>query len=182
MAEYFLSLKGDDAKFRREWPVRANPLIYHFFSATLTKPEGDATAWCAASLNWFLLRARATDKEMIGKSPGSFSKAGKPFPPELIRDYSTFSASSGSFRCWSAVSGEPKKGDLIVLANKGTENLSQYCRGQGHVAIFIEWIDDDWVLGLGGNQSLQGSNGAVTLAKINTKGEQFLKFATPAKS
>jgi hypothetical protein len=177
IATYFLNLSGSDAVYRREWPVRANPLIYHFFSATLTKPEGDVTPWCAAALNWFLLRSHATQRDEIGKAPGTFSESGKPFSTEHLKAWSTNSASSGSFRCWPALTDEPGAGAIIVLADKGTESLTKYCRGQGHVTIFTKRIDKDWVEAIGGNQSMKGSNGAITRARIYVgEGGRFLKF------
>src|SRR6202022_1898557 len=133
VAQYFLAV-GAGAygqsyrSFIREWPIRANPLIFHFFSSTLTKPEGDTTAWCAAFVNWCLLRARATASEEIGKSPGFFSVSGKPFSDENIQNHSTNSASSGSFRCWDEVS-PPKRGDIVVFKNSGTDALTPSCRG-----------------------------------------------------
>src|SRR5204863_3378559 len=94
VAQYFLAIGagayGNEYRsYVREWPVRANPVIFHFFSSTLTKPEGDTTAWCAAFLNWCLLRARAASDDEIGKSPGLFSISGKPFPDENLKKYST---------------------------------------------------------------------------------------------
>lgn len=178
--EYFLNLPGDLAPYRREWPVRANPVIYHFFSATDTKPEGDVTAWCAASMNWFILRSRAKSKDDIGKAPGSFSRSGKAFSPDDIMKYSTHSAASGSFRCWDKTA-KPKKGDLLVLANKGTSGLTEYCRGQGHITMFEKMLKKDWAQVIGGNQtsSIPGSNGAVTRAKVFIgSGSRFLKFVT----
>ncbi len=178
--EYFLQLKGDQAPFRREWPIRANPLIYHMFSATGTKPEGDVTAWCAAGMNWFILRSHVKSKEIIGRSPGSFSASGKPFSNEDIVKYSTHSASSGSFRCWTETKN-PSRGDLLVLANSGTLGSSKYCRGQGHITMFQRHVKKDWVEVVGGNQvvSIPGSNGAITRANVFIgQGSRFLKFVS----
>lgn len=179
VAKYFLGLSGSKATYRREWPVRANPVIYHFFSATETKPEGDTTSWCAAGLNWFLLRGRAKSKDEIGLTPGSFSMSGNPFSTENIEKYSTHSASSGSFRCW-AETKDPQDGDIVVLKNKGTDGLSQFCRGQGHVTIYRRHINDQWVSVVGCNQSELGSNGAITSASLFIgPGSRFAKFVKP---
>jgi hypothetical protein len=179
VARYFLSLSGTQEKYRREWPIRANPLIYHFFSATQTRPEGDTTPWCAAALNWFLLRGRASKKEEIGQAPGLHSVGGLPFPQGNVNSFSTESAASGSFRCLKETKS-PVVGHIAVLANKGTEDLTKYCRGQGHVAIFLKQIDQEKVQVIGGNQSEKGSNGAITLANINIgPGTRFLKFVSP---
>ncbi|MGO7323784.1 hypothetical protein ACCS95_33665 [Rhizobium ruizarguesonis] len=183
IANYFLALQGDQAQFKREWPVRANPLIYHFFSATETKPEGDVTAWCAASINWFLLRAKATSREEIGRAPGPFSTDGKPFSRDSIKKYATNNASSGSFRCWPDINREPTQGDLLVLADAGTGNLTKYCRGSGHITIFNKRIDGTHVECIGGNQSQKGSNGAITRAIFNVgPGSRFLKFVSSVKA
>ncbi len=178
VASYFLDLKGADAKFRREWPIRANPVIYHFFSATHTRPLGDVTPWCAAALNWFMLRAHATSKDQIGVAPAGFSKSGKAFTPEQLSKYSTRSASSGSFRCLKKTQ-QPEKGDILVLANKGTLGLSPKCIGSGHVAFFLK-MDGDRAHVIGGNQSQRGSNGAITEAKFNIgPGSRFFSFVRP---
>jgi hypothetical protein len=172
VASYFRGIgqgsQGNDLrKFVREWPRTANPLIFHFFSATSTKPEGDTTAWCAAFVNWCIMRAHASDKEQIGKSPGgNYSKSGKLFDPANFAKYATQNASSGSFRCWKKIP-KPKAGDLVVLANKGTEGLTAHCLGQGHVTFYLkDTAKPNWVSVVGGNQVLAGSNGAVTGADL----------------
>jgi hypothetical protein len=184
VAQYFLAV-GAGAygqayrSYAREWPVRANPLIFHFFSSTLTKPEGDTTAWCAAFLNWCLLRARATSADEIGKSTGDYSPNGKPFPDENLRKYSTNNASSGSFRCWDELSS-PNRGDIAVFKNAGTDALTAVCRGQGHVAFFLSIPRAGRVRVLGGNQSSPGSGGAITVADLGTgPGTRFMKFVSP---
>jgi hypothetical protein len=183
VAQYFLSVGAGayGAEYRpfvREWPVRANPVIFHFFSSTLTKPEGDATAWCAAFTNWCLLRSHATAADEIGASPGRFSVSGTRFPDENLRKYSTNSASSGSFRCWPETTS-PKRGDIVVFKNAGTDNLTPVCQGQGHVAYFLSIPRTGWVRVVGGNQSDPGSGGAVTVADMRTTaGSRFMKFVS----
>lgn len=184
VARYFLAIGEGEygAKLRpfaREWPVRANPVIFHFFSATQTSPEGDTTAWCAAFLNWCLLRARATKAEQIGKSPGSFSRGGELFDIDSLRHHSTNSASSGSFRCWDSTS-QPVHGDIVVFADKGTHSFSSSCRGTGHVAFFLDIPSAGKVRVLGGNQAFSGSGGAVTVADQGTgSGSRFFKYTKP---
>ena len=183
VAQYFLAVGagayGADFKpFVREWPVRANPLIAHFFSSTLTKPEGDTTAWCAAFMNWCLLRSHAAAADEIGASPGYYSVSGKRFPDENLRKFSTNSASSGSFRCWAEITS-PKRGDIVVLKNAGTEGLTAACQGQGHVTFFLSVPSPGWVRVLGGNQSDPGSGGAITVADMRTgAGSRFMKFVS----
>lgn len=183
IAQYFLTVGtgayGEDWRpFAREWPVRANPMIFHFFSATMTKPEGDKTAWCAAFMNWCILRSHATISEEIGASPGFFSKAGKPFEIEKVKRHSTSSASSGSFRCWDE-STSVKRGDIAVFANPGTDDLGRVCRGQGHVAFFLSTPRQNRIRVLGGNQTSPGSGGAITIAEMKSgMGSRFLKYVT----
>lgn len=174
VAYYFLSLSGADAVYRREWPERANPVIFHFFAATKTTPSGDVTAWCAAFVSWCYARSRANSKDEIGVSPGGFSYSGTPFSPEVLRLLPTGNASSGSFRCLKAVE-EPSRGDLVVLANKGTRGLK--CKGSGHVAFFEERVGNNRVKCIGGNQVDANSSGAVTECLVRTDSERFFSFA-----
>src|SRR5688572_18898670 len=56
-ARYFEALQelnDDGDAYNGEWPVRANPVIVHFFMATKTTPAGDVTPWCAAFANYCL--------------------------------------------------------------------------------------------------------------------------------
>lgn len=183
VAQYFLAVGaggyGEALRpYSREWPVRANPVIYHFFSSTLTKPEGDTTAWCAAFVNWCLLRGRAKLADEIGKSKGDYSISGKPFPDEHIQKYSTNSASSGSFRCWNQ-SQSPKRGDIVVFKDTGTDGMTASCRGTGHVAFYLGIPKDGWIRVLGGNQLQAGSGGAVTVANMKSgAGSRFMKIVS----
>jgi len=184
VAEYFLRLGQGElgsglSQYAREWPERANPVIFHFFSSTRTQPAGDMTAWCAAFVNWCHLRANAKSIEEIGKAPGFFSQSGKPFGNDSLLRYSTNSASSGSFRC-NPKTSEPVRGDLVVMANHGTEGTGSSCLGKGHVAFFVAKLPDNKVRMLGGNQTLAGSDGAVTLGKEGIgPGSRFFSFVKP---
>lgn len=184
VAEYFLRLGQGElgsglAQYAREWPERANPVIFHFFSSTHTAPEGDVTPWCAAFMNWCHLRANAKSIEEIGKSPGFFSQTGKPFSNDNLLRFSTNSASSGSFRC-NTKTDTPVRGDLVVMANAGTANMTADCLGKGHVAFFIARLPDNKVRMLGGNQTLAGTNGAVTLGKEGIgPNSRFFSFVKP---
>lgn len=102
VAQYFASLRGGelDAQYganahlyAQEWPVRANPVIVDFFNATSNRtPNGDVTPWCAAFVNWCLMRS--------GSVTG------------------TNSAASASFRSWKISTTEPQLGDLVVFQHK----------------------------------------------------------------
>jgi hypothetical protein len=183
VAQYFLAVGagaygGNYRPFAREWPVRANPMIMHFFTSTQTKPEGDVTAWCAAFVNWCLLRSHAVSADEIGQA-GGYIKKGKPFATENLKRFSTNSASSGSFRCWDNIPS-PRRGDIVVFKDAGTDNLTKVCQGSGHVAFFLKLPSAGVVQVLGGNQSLAGSNGAVTVANMSTQsGSRFMKYVSP---
>jgi hypothetical protein len=177
------NLGAELRRFAREWPRTANPIIFHFFSATKTKPEGDVTAWCAAFMNWCLMRSRATSIEQIGSSPGDYSKSGISFTADAFEKYATRNASSGSFRCWKSISN-PKEGDILVLANKGTQDFTPLCLGTGHVTFFVkQGSSANTVEVLGGNQVQSGSGGAVTRANTFIgQGSRFLKFVSFEKN
>lgn len=185
VARYFYNIGQEDphtskrAQYVREWPVRANPVIHHFFVATQTFPAGDTTKWCAASANWFIARAYSKSREEIGQSPRYFVKTGKPFTAEAIAKTSN-NAQSGSFRCFPK-SPQPTEGDLAVFADSGTE--SESCSGSGHVAFYLETVGN-YVRVLGGNQSLTGTTGAITIARRKISGGSAPLFGIrlPAKA
>lgn len=168
VAQYFYQVASgikyprEWAKFGREWPVRANPLIHHFFTATQTFPEGDTTAWCAAFVNWCIARSRADTSESIGKTPNYYIQKGKTFDNTVLSKTSK-SASSGSFRCFPEKT-DAAYGDIVVWRRPGTEGTTKYCYGQGHVAFFIARADEK-IRVLGGNQRDGKSGGGVTIAK-----------------
>lgn len=168
VAQYFLDISegryGQELRpFAREWPVRANPVIHHFFVATKTFPEGDKTAWCAAFVNWCIARSLATQPEMIGASPGYFVTKGEPFTPAILARTSR-SAASGSFRCFPE-KASPVEGDVIIWKTPGSDNMTRYCAGTGHVAFFLGMEANGRYRVLGGNQRDNISNGAVTKAR-----------------
>ncbi len=142
--------KGEREEWRgytRAWPkdAPANPLIVEFFKATDTKPEGDTTAWCAASLNWFILKSHE------GRAGGS----------NMLKP--TKSASSGSFRTWGTqavkfdpnsplegtVVQDPQVGDIVVFNQTNADGSPHLYKG--HVAFFLD-MDKNRIRVLGGNQ------------------------------
>jgi uncharacterized protein (TIGR02594 family) len=145
VARYFLSIAQDkDHKFPQEWPgfmrawpVRANPLIVEFFTATGTKPSGDTTAWCSAFANWCFLRSRA----------------GRPDLKHLLKP--TASAASASWRNWgkgmvydpgqiTPKNGTPREGDIVVFVDRNDS-------AHGHVCFFVAQEGANLRV-LGGNQ------------------------------
>jgi uncharacterized protein (TIGR02594 family) len=132
IALYFLSVGqgqygSEKISYITAWPERWNPVIVEFFKATKTQPYGDTTAWCAAFMNYCLL------KSAIGKQLPS--QASKP----------THSASALSFSDWGEETSSPRPGDIVVF-----ENITKPS-GRGHVGFFIADKGDS-VLVLGGNQ------------------------------
>lgn len=94
------------------WRKRWNPVIVTFFNQTRTKPSGDVTPWCAASLNWCLFRSGYR---------------------------TTASALSGSFRNSPGITTSPKPGDIAVFRNTDPAEAQV---GRGHVAFFLEESGD----------------------------------------
>ena len=135
-AEYFASLTVTNKngwKYNAQWPdvegARWNPVLIGFYQSTsLPKPyiyrHGDTTAWCAAFLNWCLIRSGYKD---------------------------TGNAMSGSFRTYGydrlAKKESPVPGDIIVFQKAGAAGAA----GHGHVAIYLETVLDGYRV-LGGNQ------------------------------
>lgn len=124
---YDESLGADTHLYGEEWPIRANPLIVQFFDATTYRtPSGDQTPWCAAFVNWCLVRARM----------------GREDADKLIKH--TESAASATFRSWGAATEEPKPGDIVVFRHKRDS-------GRGHVGFFVSRTGGG-IFVLGGNQ------------------------------
>lgn len=117
---------GEEGRpYARGWPRIYNPLVIELFTATNLNPlapefDGDATAWCAAFVNYCIARA--------------VSKTGKIGATELAKG--TGSASSGSFRCYGKeVKGrEPREGEIGVWVLDGTLNKCKF--GKGHVGFY----------------------------------------------
>lgn len=127
--------------YARAWPIdaHANPLILDFFRATTTRPQGDRTAWCAAFMNWCLLKAHGTTKA----APVTRSAASASFR-EWGTAVATYDASSSS----TVMSRTPKVGDIVVfqeIRSDGTVGV------HGHVGFLID-MDEKRVRVLGGNQ------------------------------
>ncbi|WP_159983312.1 MULTISPECIES: CHAP domain-containing protein [unclassified Novosphingobium] len=152
---------GDVRHYVRGWPVRYNPVIVNFFSATKTNPlaiSGDYTAWCAAFINWCVARSLSQSKEVTLDARGLMV----PFAPSVLKG--TDSASSGSFRCWSQdVRESPQPGDVIVWATQGTVN--KCAPGKGHVGFYVGKALDGRFLTLGGNQRDPATNQSAVVEK-----------------
>jgi uncharacterized protein (TIGR02594 family) len=106
VAQYFDRSIDDHDK--EGWPDRWNPIIVDFFRATRLNPSGDLTPWCAAFVNWCLLRAG---------------------------EQGTGSASSGGFKNWHAPTDDPKPGDIVVFESTNPKLARE---GKGHVGLFVK--------------------------------------------
>ncbi|WP_439465220.1 CHAP domain-containing protein [Roseateles sp. NT4] len=159
--------KEEGRPYARGWPRMYNPVIIELFKATQVRPldpdqDGDATAWCAAFVNYCI--ARAT------------SKNGKIGSDEIARG--TRSASSGSFRCFGQQvpsDKQPREGDIAVWALGGTVDG---CKpGKGHVGFFVRSSGDPNrpFLVMGGNQS------GDTLDVVETRNDGMFEKAMPTK-
>jgi uncharacterized protein (TIGR02594 family) len=143
---YFETLRRvnkDNEAYNGGWATRWNPIIVEFFRATQTKPEGDTTSWCAASLNWTLAR--------------SHMKGG------------THSASSGSFRESPGKTRHPRRGDIVVF---GATDPAAFAQGRGHVGLFVAQRSDA-VLVLGGNQTNPFGHHAFCRKWLDKKGKDL---------
>lgn len=128
---YFLDIKdgklGDEYRpYVTAWPVRWNPVIVEFFRATDTRPAGDTTAWCAAFVNYCILRSRQYRTVPMGAHGPNGS------------------AASRTFRSWGMETNTPKPGDIVVFKDKTDD-------AHGHVGFFLQQANDK-ILVLGGNQ------------------------------
>lgn len=127
IAEYIESRNdqnSDGEYYIEAWNGRSNPVILEFFVATSTVPSDDTVPWCAAFLNWCLLRS------------------GKTY---------THRADSASFRTGLGTTIDtPQNGDIVVFADyDASGNQLQ----SGHVGL-VESLSPDGktVQVLGGNQ------------------------------
>jgi uncharacterized protein (TIGR02594 family) len=133
----------DREAYNGGWKTRWNPVIVSFFQATGTKPEGDTTSWCAASLNWTLRHC--------GYQGG------------------TGSASSGSFRTAPGATRHPKPGDIVVF---GQTDPANFAKGMGHVGLFVAQRRDA-VLVLGGNQTNPYGHHSVCRKWLAKEGDEL---------
>jgi uncharacterized protein (TIGR02594 family) len=71
----------DGERYNEGWRDRWNPLIVGFFAGTGLTPSGDQTPWCAACINWCIVRAGF--KGTGSASSGSFRSPRGPGRPTL---------------------------------------------------------------------------------------------------
>jgi uncharacterized protein (TIGR02594 family) len=140
--------------YTRAWPIdaHANPVIVEFFRATTTRPLGDRTAWCAAFVNWCLLKAHGRTR--VAPTTGSAASASFRRWGTTVATYDTASSST-------IMSQDPKVGDLVVFQEMMTDGRVSIF---GHVGFFID-MDEKRVRVLGGNQF----EGSPVVHAINVK-------------
>jgi uncharacterized protein (TIGR02594 family) len=99
---YFADLKDqtEDTKefYNAGWKNEWNPIIVAFFQQTSTKPSGDITPWCAASLCWCL------------------NETGYNHPKN---------AGSSSFRKYGEETTAPNEGDIVVFAARNKKDAGK---------------------------------------------------------
>jgi len=134
IAEYLLS--DQPAKWIQAWPADyANPLIVLLFSATNSKPVGDTTPWCAAFVNWCLMRAglprtnKAGSQSFVGYGQNVWKKADGGLPSNAQR------------------------GDIAVFRHRSDPV-------HGHVAFFeaVSTSKPNSIEVVGGNQIVHGAH------------------------
>jgi hypothetical protein len=95
------------------------PRNVDFFKSTRTRPAGDTTFWCAASINWALQQCGfRTTKRALSGSFRNVDSSTDVATRKMIPDACTES---------------PKPGDIVVFRSRDQEN-ARY--GHGHVALF----------------------------------------------
>jgi len=146
VAEYFLS-KSVDSHYVEQWPSHDswNPVIVRFFEATGLKVSNDMVPWCAAFINWCLVRS--------GRN-GSNSASSQSFLNEKFKK-----------------TDDPTEGDLIVLAF--FEAATSKPTGLGHVAFLLGPPQQGIVEVLGGNQSKSGKSSVICRTKFPLKTNVF---------
>ena len=134
VADFFMRVdKGEvDERwtyYAREWNYWANPIIMEFFNAVDNREpsKGDERAWCAAFVNWCLMRARTDRSDASALTSRTRSPA------------------AVSFKKFGIATQTPRYGDLVVLERKDSN-------WRGHVGFFVSQTDDT-VMVLGGNQA-----------------------------
>lgn len=132
VALYFESLKDKNENgdpFNCRWPVRANPVILAFFTATTTgNPGSDSVSWCSAFVNWCLQRAnRARTNCAVAQSFLCYSKATSP----AVGQIAVFKKTGGS-GCCSETGGHVafylgESGDEIHILGGNQCRDGEYC-------------------------------------------------------
>jgi len=142
VARYFEALpevNKDNASYRGERSVRANPVAVAFLGATTNGVPGSyQVAWCSAFANWCLHRA-----EKNGMT----------------------SATAQSFICYSSEATAPVTGDIAVCRKTG--GTGSCTEAGGHVGFYVG-EDEKRVTVLGSNQGPRRM-GSLSEAKLLKK-------------
>lgn len=114
-----------------------NPVVVGFFRRAVGRPYPDETAWCAGWLASCLLEAGIPASSL---------------PPVKDRLWAR-----SYLNCGSRLTA-PRLGCIVVYQRGGPST--------GHVNFFLK-MEGETVVGIGGNQSKKGTNGAVTITRIH---------------
>jgi uncharacterized protein (TIGR02594 family) len=124
-----------------QWPEPQawNPVVKEFFDATTLRVNNDMIDWCAAFVNWCIVR---------NNKKGTDSAASQSF------------LEPGRYRKTQS----PNEGNLVVFTwyNKQTGKSG----GIGHVAFFKEFVGSEQIRVLGGNQSGDGRSSLICEKKF----------------
>lgn len=135
IANYFTDTVGGWApEVISQWPKDDywNPLIVEFFRVTSYQAKNDLVPWCAAFVNWCLVRSGQRGSNNAGSQ--SFLH---------LSEFEKFK-------------GRPKVGDLAIFTCYGVDDGKSV--GLGHVAFVAEVPEGDRILLAGGNQSINGTS------------------------
>ena len=150
-------IRNRDGEFYNEgWRTRWNPVIVRFFEETRTKPSGDTTFWCAASLNWAL--AHSGYRTTRSASSGSFRNADPPVDPAIFDMVE------------SALTEDPKPGDIVVFRSVDPTSARA---GQGHVALFLQQSSTQ-IQVIGGNQRTEAGHHGFSISWFPKGGRSLL--------
>ena len=136
VASYFVS-SAVPPDLVQQWPSNEawNPVIVRFFEATDYKASSDMVPWCAAFVNWCLVRSQR-------------KSSGKPSSQSFL-DTTQFQQTNS-----------PVIGDLVVFTCHRVTDQTPI--GLGHVGFLASVPSDERMLVLGGNQSRPGTSSQIS--------------------
>lgn len=145
IAESFITRYAkSDPDLIAQWPSPAawNPLVVEFFRATSLRVNNDMIDWCAAFVNWCIVRNNREGTDSAGSQSFVYS---------------------GRFK----KTDKPKEGDIVVFTCY--DNASGKSLGLGHVAFFKQDLGSERILVVAGNQSKDGHSSIISEASFSTK-------------
>ncbi len=138
VAKSFIDRYGKtDPEAISQWPAPAawNPVVKDFFDATSLRVNNDMVDWCAAFVNWCIVRNNKKGTNSAASqsfvAPGLYRKVSDPSPGNVV-----------VFTCYDKQAGKSL--------------------GLGHVAFFEAAAGDNRIRVLGGNQSADGHSSIIS--------------------